>query len=447
MGLKETRDVEITVGSASQDETEGSIESKKSKDVLEGKGSAMSAEAAAVQVEFPDGGLRAWLVVVGSAFASFATFGYVTAWGAFQSYYEKTLLKDYSPSTIAWIGSIQYALVFLPALPVGRMFDLGYFRLPFFLFSTLVVVATFLTAECTTFWQLVLCQGILQGAACGCTFGPIIAIISQWFKKRRGLAMGLVTLGSSLGGTVFPIATRRLISQVGFPWAMRILGFILLFALAIPNLTLARRIPGRNVKGGLLNLAAFKFIPYTVWTVASFVTFLGLYTTLTYIDIAAVEVGIPADFSFYLVSITNASSTFGRLSTGLFADRFGPINFMAPTTLAAGILTFAWPFAKSKASLIVVAIIYGAMTGSYVSAFMMPLFEMGELHDIGRRSGMVLSIGAIGALIGPPISGAIKNSTGTFEAVGYYAGSMIVFAVFLMLVTRHLMIGKLWGKF
>ncbi|KAF9258994.1 MFS general substrate transporter [Marasmius fiardii PR-910] len=401
----------------------------------------------ATEIEFPDGGLRAWLVVVGSAFASFATFGYVTAWGAFQSYYEDTLLKDHSPSTIAWIGSIQYALVFLPALPVGRMFDLGYFRLPFLLSSTIVVVATFLTAQCKTFWQFLLCQGILQGAACGCTFAPILALIGQWFKKQRGLAIGLVTLGSSLGGTLFPIMTRRLIDEVGFHWALRILGFILLFVLAVPNLTLARRLPGKNVKGGLLNLAAFKFIPYTIWTAGAFVTFLGLYTTLTYIDIAAVEAGISPDFSFYLVAIANASSTLGRLSTGLFAQRFGPINFMAPTTLAAGILTYAWPFARTKGASIAVAVIYGAMTGSYVSAFMMPLFEMGEIHDIGRRSGMVLSVGAIGALIGPPISGAIKNSTGSFEQVGYYAGSTIVLAVILMLITKYLMIGNLWGKF
>uniref|UniRef100_A0A0W0FNX6 Uncharacterized protein n=1 Tax=Moniliophthora roreri TaxID=221103 RepID=A0A0W0FNX6_MONRR len=49
----------------------------------------------------------------------------------------------------------------------------------------------------------------------------------------------------------------------------------------------------------------------------------------------------------------------------------------------------------------------------------MPLFEMGEMHDIGRRCGMVLSIGAIGALVGPPISGAINHKTGGFEAVGW----------------------------
>ncbi|KIM86442.1 hypothetical protein PILCRDRAFT_326420 [Piloderma croceum F 1598] len=57
--------------------------------------------------EYPDGGLRAWLVVFGTVCDTFSTFGYVNAWGAFQAYYEETLLKDSSPSNIAWIGSIQ----------------------------------------------------------------------------------------------------------------------------------------------------------------------------------------------------------------------------------------------------------------------------------------------------------------------------------------------------
>jgi len=59
---------------------------------------------------------------------------------------------------------------------------------------------------------------------------------------------------------------------------MRILGFILIFVLAIPNITLQRRLPPKKVRGGLVNLAAFKSLPYTVYTLSAVVAFLGLYT-------------------------------------------------------------------------------------------------------------------------------------------------------------------------
>ena len=52
-------------------------------------------------------------------------------------------------------------------------------------------------------------------AACGGIFGPTAAVIAHWFKKRRGLAMGIVAVGSSLGGVVLPIVTKSLIPVVG----------------------------------------------------------------------------------------------------------------------------------------------------------------------------------------------------------------------------------------
>lgn len=52
-----------------------------------------------------------------------------------------------------------------------------------------------------------------------------------------------------------------------------------------------------------------------------------------------------------------------------------------------------------------------------------PLISMGETHDVGLRLGMFFTILAIGALAGPPISGAINDATGGFKDVGYYAGT------------------------
>jgi hypothetical protein len=60
--------------------------------------------------------------------------------------------------------------------------------------------------------------------------------------------------------------------------------------------------------------------------------------------------------------------------------------------------------------------------GAYVALLPNPMIEFGETGDLGRRIGMFTTIFALGALVGPPISGAIYLATGGFEAVGYYAG-------------------------
>ncbi|KAL4256971.1 Proton-linked Monocarboxylate Transporter [Pleurotus pulmonarius] len=397
--------------------------------------------------DFPDGGLRAWSVVLGASLSAFSTFGYVNAWGVFQSYYEQEILPTTSPSTIAWIGSIQYSLIFLPGLFFGRLFDLGYFKIPLLISSTILVLATFLVAQCTEYWQFLLCQGFAIGLASGAIFGPNIGIVGHWFLKRRGLAFGFTAAGSSIGGTIFPIAARKLIPQVGFPWTMRIIGFILILTMGIPNVVLQRRIPPKKVSGGLFNIRAFKSIPYTMYTLSCIVAFLGLYTVLTYIDISATSFGISADTSFYLVSIANAGSLFGRLFAGVTSDSIGAVNIIAPMTLVAAVLTYAWPYAQDLPSLIVVAIIYGFASGTFVSIFAMPIYSFGAIEDVGRRVGMCMTLVALGALAGPPISGAINRATGGYTAVGYYAGSMILVAVVLMLISRHLVLKRVWGKF
>lgn len=121
---------------------------------------------------------------------------------------------------------------------------------------------------------------------------------------------------------------------------MRIIAFILLATLVVTNLTLARRLPPKEISGPFFNLQAFTNPAYSVYCGAGFVTFLGLYTVcdgtpglrctpltisqvLTYIDVSASFVGIDENFSFYLVSIANAGSFVGRLAGGILADRYG----------------------------------------------------------------------------------------------------------------------------
>ncbi|KAG9309194.1 major facilitator superfamily domain-containing protein [Chiua virens] len=336
----------------------------------------------------------------------------------------------------------KYAFVFLPGLITGRLFDIGYFKIPYFFASCLLVACTFLVAECKEYWQFFLVQGVGTGLACGVLFGPALGIVSHWFSKRRALALGVNAIGSSVGGTIFPIAAQNLIPEIGFKWTMRIFGFILFLLLGVANLTIDRRLPPMNVEGGLFNWAALKNPAYSVYCVTGITTFLGLYTVLTYIPISAVQAGIPNDFAFYLIAVANGSSAFGRITAGLVADRLGALNVMIPFTIVAAAMTFVWPFVTTKGGLIGISVVYGFSCGTYVSLLAMPAMEMGAVGDVGRRTGLYLSFAAIGAVAGTPISGAINSATGGFEDVGWYAVS-----VCLLLLTRYLHLGKLAGKF
>ena len=87
--------------------------------------------------------------------------------------------------------------------------------------------------------------------------------MNHWFFKRRGLALGVVTSGSSVGGVVWPIMIDHLIInvrhspvpnsvrlflqdfQVGFGWALRICGFIALVLTCVAAMVVRGRLPPR----------------------------------------------------------------------------------------------------------------------------------------------------------------------------------------------------------
>ncbi|OBZ76349.1 Riboflavin transporter MCH5 [Grifola frondosa] len=402
--------------------------------------------------EYPDGGLRAWLVVLGVTCGVCATFGFINAWGVFQAYYTEFYLRGTDPSTIAWIGSVQYALVFMPGLAFGRLFDMGHLRVPVLMASVVLVVSTILTGQCTKFWHLLLCQGFAVGLSSGTIFTAAFGTVPHWFKKRLGIAFAFMAIGSSIGGTVFPIILKNLIahqrSLLYFQWTMRFTALILLGFLIVCNLTIARRLPPRPTSGPFIDLREFKSPAFSLYTLSAFTAFLGLYTCLTYIDISAVLAGIDPDFAFYLLSIANASSVIGRLGSGIIADRKGPLNAMIPGTLIAGVMTYIWPFVTSKGAFVAVAVIYGISSGIFISLMGQPIVRMGDgnIKDIGMRCGMASTVLSFGALAGPPISGAIQNATGDFKGVGIYAGTCIMMSVLLLVITRQIMLRKVVGN-
>ncbi|KIN99867.1 hypothetical protein M404DRAFT_30126 [Pisolithus tinctorius Marx 270] len=364
--------------------------------------------------EAPDGGLKAWSVIVAAVLTTFCTFGYVNTWGIFQDYYERVLLPDESPSAIAWIGS--YTLIFLPGLVTGRLFDLGHFKIPYFIASCGLIVCTFLTAECKQYWQFLLVQGLFTGLFSGIAFSPAVTVVSHWFSKKKGLALGITATGSSLGGTLFPIVGQNLIPLVGFKWTVRVFGFMTLVALGIANFVIDRRLPPMNVQGGLLNLSAFRNIAYTIYCISGILCFLGLYTALTYLPASATTVGVSSNFAFYLVAIANAASGFGRLSAGWLADRIGKYYALLRN------LDLTIEHRSSQWALIAISVVYGFASGTYVSLLLAPPMAMGDVGDVGRRVGMFLTIAALGTLVGTPISGAINARTGDFKDSGFYAG-------------------------
>lgn len=103
-------------------------------------------------------------------------------------------------------------------------------------------------------------------------FNPAVAVLGHWFKKRRALAIGLTTGGSASGGVALPIILEKLIPIVGFGWAVRIVGFILLACLVISCVTIRTRLPlsGQLSFRTAIDLGGFRDPRYTLAAIGAF---------------------------------------------------------------------------------------------------------------------------------------------------------------------------------
>ncbi|KAL9007481.1 MAG: hypothetical protein Q9173_007261, partial [Seirophora scorigena] len=119
----------------------------------------------------PDGGTLAWLQVLAGFFVVMDAQGLNQSYGVFQAYYERTLLPTHSPSTIAWIGSLQIFLLFFMSIVVSGQIDAGRFQHCFTGGSALLLAGIVATSFCSRYWHFVLAQGVATGMGMGLLFG------------------------------------------------------------------------------------------------------------------------------------------------------------------------------------------------------------------------------------------------------------------------------------
>ena len=149
---------------------------------------------------FPEGGLQAWLVLTGAFLALFSTLGFMVSIGTIQEYLQTHQLQNYTARDVGWIPSVFVYLALGLGIWVGPLFDRYGPRWIAMFGSITYVIMIFLLADCEKYWHFLLCLGLLGGVAGAALTTTSLAVVSHWFKRKRGLAHGIAMVGSSFGG-------------------------------------------------------------------------------------------------------------------------------------------------------------------------------------------------------------------------------------------------------
>ena len=316
----------------------------------------------------------------------------------------------------------------------GPLYDMGYLRGLIIVGSTFVTLGFMFTSLSTQYWHFMLSQAVCIGIGAGLLVIPSLALIPQYFANKRALATGIVTSGSSVGGVIYPLIFQNLSEKVGFAWATRAIGFI---ALATSGLAVVLMRPrGKpSTKRTLLDLAAFREIPYVLYCGASFFSYIGFFGPVFYLQSYALSHGMSyGTLALYLVAILNAASIPGRLLPALLIPYLGPVTTMLLGAVTCAIVCFSWIAVNTAAGNIVFAIMYGITSGAFISTPAVVLAAITtDMSRFGTRMGMAAVINGVASLIGSPVCGAILKSTDSYLGVQLFCGfSIAIMAVLLV---------------
>ncbi|OLN86697.1 Riboflavin transporter MCH5-like protein 1 [Colletotrichum chlorophyti] len=394
----------------------------------------------------PDGGLRAWMVASGAATIFFCTLGLSNTFGLFVEYYMTHQLQGQTASNISWIGSVQSFLQFFSGMLGGPLFD-RYGVWIIYPSAVLYVFSLMMLSLCSRYWHFMLVQGILMGIVQGFLQIPAFAAVAQYFDKKRAAALGLAVAGSSIGGIAMPFILSKMLnnSSITFAWSVRIIGFIVLFFMAFACVAVKPRIPPRKTR--LFLVDPWKQARFVMFIAALLIIFVGMFTPAFYLPTYATTQGMGSALAGYLIAIVNATSTFGRIVPGILADKYGNLNIFAIGGISTGIIVFCMTLATTNAGLIVYAAFFGLGSGTIMSGAAASLSRCADdPSEVGTYMGMGMAVAGVGALVGPPINGAIAQATGGYFAVCMFSGTITVAGGIFVFSIKATDKNGLWGR-
>ncbi len=257
------------------------------------------------------------------------------------------------------------------------------------------------------------------GYVCG---GPLPnqVLLSCWFDKSRGKAMGFAYLGIGIGGATVPWISHALIQHFGWQSALRLLG-VLIILVAFPLAFFVKEAPSpltseRKVSGSVEVMGAFKSLPFYLLTFGSMCSIAAVSGTQQNLKLfLSLDRHFSQGDAARVLSLVLSFSIVGRLLMGWLADRFSKKYVMLLTYLlvAAGI-----PFlflSHSQAVLYAAAAVFGIGLGGDYMIIPLMTAEIFGMQVLGRLLGVILTAGGIAEAVSPWLTGRLRDATGNYS--------------------------------
>ena len=304
---------------------------------------------------------------------------------------------------------------------VGRAVDRFGVALTLSVCSVGVALAYILAALSPTLWMLTFLQFFI-GFASAIGFGPLIADLSKWFLKRRGIAVALVASGNYLSGSIWPLALEAFGGGESWRWSYTAIGIVTILIVPPLTLLLRRTLPEEAMRiadtQSALRTKASGFTPrqlQVMLSIAGIGCCVAMSMPQVHIVALCVDYGFGAAVGAEMLSLMLLGGVVSRLISGTLADRFGGIPTLLIGSTLQAIALFLYLPAGGLVSLYLVSLIFGLSQGGIVPSYAIIVREYMPTKEAGARVGFVMMMTILGMALGGWLSGVIYDMTGSYQ--------------------------------
>lgn len=320
-------------------------------------------------------------------------------------------------------ASVPYALTMagfaLGNWQIGRVVDR--YGITFALIGAALLLAGGLAAAAATSSLVIF--GILHllvGFGAAASFGPLIADVSHWFLRRRGIAVAVVASGNYLAGAIWPLVLAPVLSGPGWRTAYLLLAVIVVAVVVPLSFTLRRPGPTRSTVTpvapphvGQVSLSPTKL--QMLLMIAGIGCCVAMAMPQVHIIAYCVDLGFGAGVGAQMLSLMLLGGVVSRLISGLLADVLGGVRTLLIGSALQMTALFLFLPSDGLVSLYLVSAVFGLSQGGIVPSYAVIVREYMPAAEAGARVGAVIMATIVGMALGGWMSGWIYDVTGSYQ--------------------------------
>ena len=353
------------------------------------------------------------------------------------------------------VPSLAYSLLMIGTgiggIAMGRWMDRHGVMQPVLFGSVMICLGALLASYAEGRWSLYIATGLLMGLlGKAAMIAPLVANVTRWFDRRRGLAVAIITSGQGLAGAIWPAVVQHFNDLVG--WRGTFLYFSIFAAMTmVPAAFLLRPnapITALDRHGGIRSddrrvLDLSPHVAQGILWLATVGCCAAMSVPIVHLVSHVTDQGYTLAQGARVLSVLFVAAFVSRIGFGMLADRIGPVRtlLIGSASMAAMLLAFA--FTTSYTGLFIAALLFGLGFSGIMPCYPLLIRLLFPVGQVGTRIAGQYLFSAVGMALGGWLGGVTFDLTGSYSPafLAAFAFNAMNFALIGFVHARQMRLG------